>query len=341
VIPNSVINIGSGAFNECQGLTNVTIGSSVTSIGTEAFLDCIRLTSLTIPDSVTNIGYMAFDECTSLTNIVIGSGVTSIGQYILDDCPRLTTATIGVPNIGANLFSAPPSPLNGFPDLTSITLLESVTNIGTSPFVACGSLTNVTIGSGVASIGTGAFQGLFSLLTINVDPNNASYSSVGGVLFNASQSTLIQYPLGLLGGTYTVPNSVTNIGSGAFKFALWLTKIYFTGNAPSYGASAFSFVFATVYYLPGTTGWGTTYGGLPTSLWLPQTVTNDGSFGLQANGFGFNINWASGQTVVVDASTDLINWQPVQTNTLTTGSAYFSDPTWTNYSGRFYRLRSP
>jgi hypothetical protein len=31
----------------------------------------------------------------------------------------------------------------------------------------------------------------------------------------------------------------------------------------------------------------------------------------------------------------------VQTNTLTGGSAYFSDPQWMNYPGRFYRIRSP
>jgi hypothetical protein len=46
---------------------------------------------------------------------------------------------------------------------------------------------------------------------------------------------------------------------------------------------------------------------------------------------------------VVEASTDLINptWSPVNTNTLTDGSSYFSDPDWTNYATRFYRLRSP
>jgi hypothetical protein len=51
----------------------------------------------------------------------------------------------------------------------------------------------------------------------------------------------------------------------------------------------------------------------------------------------------NGQTVIVDACTNLSNpvWQPVQTNTFTTGSAYFSDPQWTNYPNRFYRLRSP
>ena len=68
------------------------------------------------------------------------------------------------------------------------------------------------------------------------------------------------------------------------------------------------------------------------------------NFGEQTIQFSFNISWASGRTVVVvEACTNLANpdWQPVKTNTLTTGSAYFSDPDWTNYPGRFYRLRSP
>ena len=46
--------------------------------------------------------------------------------------------------------------------------------------------------------------------------------------------------------------------------------------------------------------------------------------------------------VVVDATTNLANtnWLPLGTNTLTSGSAYFSDPQWTNYPTRFYRVRS-
>ena len=71
--------------------------------------------------------------------------------------------------------------------------------------------------------------------------------------------------------------------------------------------------------------------------------TGDGSFGVKTNQFGFNINWASGQVVVVQACTNLSNpaWLPLQTNTLTSGSVYFSDPQWTNYPGRYYRLRWP
>jgi len=33
------------------------------------------------------------------------------------------------------------------------------------------------------------------------------------------------------------------------------------------------------------------------------------------------------------------SWPPLATNTLTSGSCYFSDPQWTNYPGRYYRLR--
>ena len=33
--------------------------------------------------------------------------------------------------------------------------------------------------------------------------------------------------------------------------------------------------------------------------------------------------------------------EPLQTNTLSSDSLYFSDPQWTNYPARFYRLRSP
>ena len=100
---------------------------------------------------------------------------------------------------------------------------------------------------------------------------------------------------------------------------------------------------ATVYYLPGTTGWGPTSGGRPTALWKPQFQANDISFGVRTNRFGFNITWASGRIVVVEACTDLAQplWFPLGTNTLTDGSSYSSDPQWVNYPARFYRLRSP
>jgi hypothetical protein len=153
----------------------------------------------------------------------------------------------------------------------------------------------------------------------------------------------------------TIPNSVTNIADNAFGGCTSLTSVYFQGNAPSFGADVFDQRIgwwfgwhqvwdpATIYCLPGTTGWSTNSSGLPTMLWTPQVQTSDASFGVRTNQFGFNITWASGMTVVVEASTNLANptWYPLATNTVNGGSSYFSDPQWTNYPARFYRLRSP
>jgi hypothetical protein len=71
--------------------------------------------------------------------------------------------------------------------------------------------------------------------------------------------------------------------------------------------------------------------------------SSDASFGVRTNRFGFDITWASGQVIVVEACTDLANaiWSPLQTNTLSSDSFYFSDSQWTNYPRRFYRVRSP
>ena len=76
---------------------------------------------------------------------------------------------------------------------------------------------------------------------------------------------------------------------------------------------------------------------------LRLEAQDDASFGVVSNRFGFNVNWISGRVVVVDACTNLNNpvWTPLQTNTLGANPVYFGDSKWTNYIGRFYRIRAP
>jgi BspA type Leucine rich repeat region (6 copies) len=168
------------------------------------------------------------------------------------------------------------------------------------------------------------------------------------------------YPVTLIGGaafasfprltTVTFPGSITNLGNGTFVNCTSLTGVCFQGNAPGLGGADvfFNSLKAIVYYLPGTAGWGPRLSGQPTVLWNPLAQTGAGSFGVQTNQFGFSILGSSNLVVVVEASTNLAGaiWSPVATNTLNTfigtnGSSYFSDAEWTNYAGRFYRLRSP
>jgi hypothetical protein len=121
--------------------------------------------------------------------------------------------------------------------------------------------------------------------------------------------------------------------------------VYFSGNAPtSVGLLLFGGTSnLTVYYRAGAAGWGPTFAGCPAVLWEPLIQVNDASFGILTNGFSFKISGTTNIPIVVEGCTDLATgaWVPLQTASLTNGFLEFSDPGWTNYAARFYRVRSP
>ena len=57
--------------------------------------------------------------------------------------------------------------------------------------------------------------------------------------------------------------------------------------------------------------------------------------------FGFVISWEKDAPVLVEASGKLADpvWTLASTNFFKAGWSYFSDPQWTTYLGRFYRIR--
>ena len=343
---------------------NYTIPDGVTSIESGAFYGSAGLTGVTITESLTSIAEGDFEWCLGLTNVIIGNSVTNVGAYAFADCEHLAGIMLGtnVAIIGNDAFLYCHS-------LTNLTIPGSVTSIGEEAFNSCLGLTNIMIPDGLTNIGQAAFDICTSLTAITVATNNPSYSSVDGVLFDKNQTTLIQYPIAKPGSKYTIGdsvtsigneafdycaslasvtigNNVTNIGDNAFEYCYGLTSVYFQGNVPaSIGSGVFNtfsgYDHSTVYYLPGTTGWSSLLGGLPTELWNPQ-ISGSG-MGVQANQFGFNITGPSNLVIVVEACTNLANgcWSPISTITLVNGMVYFSDPEWTSYRGRFYRLTTP
>lgn len=274
------------------------------------------------------------------------TGYTGMGGNVI--IPS-TIAGLPVTSIGGVAFHLRP-------DLTSVTIPDSVTNIedggyykggGFGTFIACTGLTNVAIGKGVMHIGIGAFQTCTGLTAVAIPP---SVISIGDFAF-ANCSGL---------NKVTIGKSVTTIGNDdlggnnlgyVFAECTNLVAIYFQGNKPVFTSNpAFahpsSFIDdneATVYYLPNTTGWGPTVEGRPAVLWNPQPQPNDGNFGVRQNRFGFNIAGTTDIPIVVEATTNLAaqSWVPLQSCTLTNGLIYFSDAQWSNYSGRLYRIRSP
>ena len=210
-IENGTRAIADSAFYYCDNLTSVTIPDSVTSIGDEAFKHCKSLKGVTIPDSVISIGDSAFYWCDSLTSVTIGNGVTSIGDEAFESCDSLTNVTI-------------PS---------------SVTSIGYEAFMYCDNLTSVTIPNSVTSIGNSVFEWCKSLTNITVDNQNQYYCSIDGNLLDKGKKTLIQYAIGKQDSQYTIPDSVANIGYGAFEGSDNLTSVTIPNSVTSIGESAF------------------------------------------------------------------------------------------------------
>ena len=68
-------------------------------------------------------------------------------------------------------------------------------------------------------------------------------------------------------------------------------------------------------------------------------LANDASFGVIANQFGFNTRGVGSPMVLVESSSNLVQWIPLYTNALSNGSLYFSDPDWPQRPVRFYRTR--
>ena len=271
IIAYGVTSIGTNAFYECDRLTNVIIPGSVTNIGAFAFA-ISGLTSVTIPGSVTTMGDSLFQDCFHLSEVYFyGNAPTGPpNQFSGDDIIFFKTGVYYFPGttgwdellcnpaygcLPSQSFPVPAKfiyttnggaiTITGYLGSGSAAVIPATTNglpvtsIGAGAFYDQIGLNNVTIPASVTNIGANAFEFCANLTAITVDTNNPTYGSVGGVVFDKSQTTLIQYPPGL-SGSYTIPDTVTNIGDFAFDGCSGLTGVTIPSTVTRIGVAAFA-----------------------------------------------------------------------------------------------------
>ena len=176
------------SFDELQYFTGLT------SIADYAFNRCVSLTSVVIPVDVTNIGANAFSYCPNLTSVIIPEGLKTIGNY-------------------AFMYDT---------HLTGVDFPESLKTIGAQSFDNCTSLTYLFIPASVTSITYTAFIGCSGLEYVNVAPGNTVYDSrddCNAIIATSSNQLRVGCK------TTMIPNTVTSIGTHAFRENTALTSI--------------------------------------------------------------------------------------------------------------------
>ena len=184
--------------------------------------------------AITITSYSGPGGAVAIPGLITGLPVDSIGPYAFYYAAGVTSVVVtnSVTNLGSHAFE-------GCAGLTNVTLPGSLASIGDAAFASCSRLTTVMIPAGVTNLGVGVFTSCANLSAIAVDPLNAVYGSLGGVLFDKSISRLLQCPSGKT-GAYAIPSGVTNVASGAFEYCSGLSSITIPGRVTTIESWAFA-----------------------------------------------------------------------------------------------------
>lgn len=244
-IPRGIKSIGFGAFNNCKKLKSVIIKEGVKTIDFDAFSNCTSLVKVELPNSITSIGDFAFEgcsslkkvtipnvayipwwcfkDCTSLMEVVISKGVKAIENAAFEGCDNIEIITLPY---GTRQIDHPDS-FSIFSD--SVYIKKVILTGGNDNKEQHGNniaaLFNYDIDSiehihikDVSDIVIDNYDDIFlsrNLKTITVDENNPYYSSLDGVLYNKSKTTLIRCPSQM--EHIDIPDTVKVIQHAAFQ----------------------------------------------------------------------------------------------------------------------------
>lgn len=146
-------SVGNYAFAACRNLSSVALGETLTALGDGVFSGCSALGAIELPPSLETIGSLAFAGC-NLTGIVLPEKVREIGSDPFDLCVNLRNIEFKT----ERLSRIPSGFIRGNEACYTITLPESVEQIGANAFWGCAKLGWIQLGSRVNFIGKDALS---------------------------------------------------------------------------------------------------------------------------------------------------------------------------------------
>ncbi len=227
-LPEGLETIGAYVFQDCQNLQEISFPSTLKEIGEMAFLKCLALEEVKLPEGLETISDMAFWFCSNLAEAEIPSSVRKIGADAFGSTPWMEerqkegaflivndlllayngeggdvviSEDMGVRAICGRAFAQNKT-------LRSVTLADTVEEVGEEAFDGCSALVSATLPSGLREIPAEMFRNCSALEKIVLP---AEAERIGAGAFSGCQS-LKEIPL---------PETVSAIGEQAFENTAW------------------------------------------------------------------------------------------------------------------------
>ncbi|MBQ4565844.1 MAG: leucine-rich repeat protein, partial [Oscillospiraceae bacterium] len=239
------------AFNGCSNMNNVVLPESLTSLGYGCFENCKSITEITVPSRITSIATDTFRNCSSLKKVELKGEVTAIYSYAFYYCRALETI-----NFPESLDQITLMAFYFCDHLQGLELPMHMSYLGAQAFGYCKSITKVEIPQGIEEVPSSAFQSCDALKEV-VLPNGLKT-----IAANAFYSTAIEQ--------LVIPETVTSLGNGVFRWCDALHCIHFLGDAPAITDQSFQYTQddLVLYYTEEAEGWSSPqWNGISTALW--------------------------------------------------------------------------
>lgn len=269
-----VVSIQDYAFLNCTKLVSVSIPNTVRTISLTAFDGCRYIERYEVREieGETDPVYFAQEGTLLYKNIVMQGEVeialvpaTFTGSYRIPDAVTKITQNAFAKTkleeiiVPASVKTVARASFSNSTTLKSIVFEQSITEeipltMSDGAIVSCTALVNLTLPARLKRFEKAEHE-IFSLFgkleNINIvgSFDNAAYSSIDGVLFNAAKDTLLYYPAAHIkdSGVYTLPTAALNIAERAFytnpsstKIKSTVKEVYLHANVRTIGAEAFA-----------------------------------------------------------------------------------------------------
>ncbi len=277
----AVTGIAEKVFDEKkQELTNVTILANIKEIGDYLFKGCANLEEVVFPNSLEKLGRESFKGCVKLAKVEFNENLKEIGYYAFMGCTSLKS--IHFPLKTNFIYEG------AFMECTA---LEQITfedgessqqcSLNDTAFEGCTSLTSVVFPVvRYVSVAGGTFQGCTSLTEFKLAGESSYYDIFDGCLYKDTtisfgeepRKDLVACPAGktevrflegveaIWGSAFAkskltsveIPDTVTEIGDGAFTLCEALTKAVLPKNLKTISSTLFCYTAITEIKIPET-----------------------------------------------------------------------------------------